>query len=103
MTDDEIRDLAARLYRGEIFTSAQIASHDIGMISLIFMPLAMMTKEQLDKMREEKPHLLWAPMSTACPRSVNGYPMLTEVHWLSREDAERLFDRYNAIKKAVEG
>ncbi len=102
-TDREIKDLALGVYKREIFTSAQIEKGYENMLHLIFMPLVFMKQEQIDEMQEHGVFLFYANMSDACPSSCNGYPSFLSMGYLDKDDAERMWDKYEAIKKAIDG
>ena len=102
-TDKEIKDLALGVYKGEIFTSAQIRKGYENMLHLIFMPLVFMKPEQLDELKEQGAYLFYANMSDAGPTSCNGYPSFFSMGYLDKDDTERMWDKYEAIKKAIDG
>ena len=43
LTDEQVKDFALGMYRGEIFTELQIARHDLnsGVVNMVFMGLAL--------------------------------------------------------------
>lgn len=48
LTDDEINALAEDIYMGHVFTSDQIRKKDVGMLFVIFMPLALAGPELIE-------------------------------------------------------
>ncbi len=102
-TDLEIANLALGIFQNRIFTSLQVAPEDQSLIKTIFMPLAFLDAESAKRMHDENVSLIYANMSDAGPRSLNGYPCFMEANWLNREDAGRVLDRYKAICAAVQG
>lgn len=102
LTDEEIKDLARKMYRGEVFTSWQIAPQDMGLLGSIFMPLALMDRSQKLKFTRDKPEMLYAPMSAAGPRAINGYPMFFELSFVNKADADRVWAEYQSIKAELD-
>lgn len=101
--DREIKELALNIYRGDIFTSLQVRESDTYLLSSIFMPLMFMDQEQIDKMKEHKAYMLYASMSDAGPRSINGYPIFMSMNYIDEEDCKKVFEKYEAMKKAIDG
>lgn len=54
-------------------------------------------------MRKDEPGMIYEYFSEAGPRSVNGYPTFVSLHMVSQEDAIKVWEKYELIKKAVEG
>lgn len=101
MTDEEISDLAKKIYRGEIFTSYN-EGMTANLLPLVFMPLVFMSEEYKNKMIDGNVDMLYAPMGTAGPTCVNGFPVFFEFNWCSREETDKVFEKVEAIKNAVE-
>lgn len=99
MTHDELRQLAIRIHRGEIFTSAQIPAQDTHLMSLIFMPLTFMTEEQRQVLREADPAVFYGHLNDSV-RSINGYPMLHDMGYLLREDWSSVVGMIDKLKEA---
>lgn len=103
ITDAEAAEFARQLYKGELFTSHHIRTGDESVVHMVFLALGFMTDQQRADMLGQKPFTLYAPMSSALPRGVNGYPILTELGWWDKADTERVQAKYKALKAAAEG
>jgi hypothetical protein len=114
LTEDEVKEFALGMYRGEIFTELHIAPHDrnSSVVRMVFMGLALAASEMdpalqgaLDK---SPPGMVYARYhvdgrSNTFPRSINGYPIFNRCDFLSREDTNRVQDKFEGIVKALEG
>lgn len=101
-TAEELEALAAGIVRNEIFTDRHIAPHDLRLTTIIFAPLGFMDRKQLLRLqRKERPGMMYAPISKAGPRGINGYPMFFELHMVHPEDAEIIWRRVTILLKAV--
>lgn len=103
MTDADINALAEEIYRGEVFTSNQIRKEDLEMLPVIFIPIALFGQKLINEMRKEDMGMIYEHFSEAGPRSVNGYPSFFSLHIISQEDANKVWEKYGQIKKAVSG
>lgn len=104
MTDDEVKDLATRILNNEIFTSQHIAPGDVeSLMRMIFMPLGFMDRKAvLEMKRKQRPGMFWAPMASAGPRAINGYPIFFELHMVSEEDTIRVWSKFKELKEALD-
>ncbi|NJO61032.1 MAG: hypothetical protein HC836_23060 [Richelia sp. RM2_1_2] len=100
-TDKEIKQLALRLYRGEIFTSMQIKEHDTQIIGSIFMPLMLLDDLSRKQLILNGAYCFYEEVSKAGPRSVNGYLCFFSFMYLDRPDAGRLIDRLRDIEEML--
>ena len=113
LTDEEVKEFALGMYRQEIFTELHIAPQhrtNGGVVRMVFMGLALAASEMdpeiqgaLDK---SPPGMVYARYhvngrSNTFPRSINGYPIFNECAFLSREDTDRVQDKYEEIEKAL--
>lgn len=103
MTDDEINALAVEIYRGSVFTSNQIRKEDMGMLPVIFIPIALFGQKLIEDMRKEDMGMIYEHISEAGPGSINGYPTFFSLHIVSKEETKKVWEKYEQIKKAVEG
>lgn len=94
-TDDEINELAKRLYRNELFVSWML-DHP-SMLPRVFMVLAFVDEEAQQDIISNDIQYFYEEYSAAMPMSVNGYPCFTSAHYLSREDGMRVSDRLQQI------
>lgn len=115
LTDEEVKEFALGMYRGEIFTELHIAPHDRnngGVVRMVFMGLALAASEMdpalqgsLDK---SPPGMVYARYhvdgrSNTFPRSINGYPIFNRCDFLSKDDTDRVQDKFEEIVKALDG
>jgi hypothetical protein len=102
-TDAELRQIAMDIYHGHIFTDRSIRNKDdLNLLSMIFMPLALMGKEGADQMIERKVSMVYEYLDRAGPRSVNGYPTFMSMKYLTEDEVQRLvpiFERYEKLQE----
>jgi len=103
MTYGEINALAEEIYRGEVFTSNQIRTGDLNMLPVIFIPLVFAGPTFIEDMRKDKMGMIYEHFSEAGPRAINGYPSFFSLHIISQEDTNKVWEKYELIKKAVSG
>lgn len=99
LTDEEIKQLAEDLYKGLIFTDRHI--HDPKLVPMVFMPLVFLDKKQIDEIQEDF-GFMYEYMSEAGPRAINDMPMFTSAKIVNKEDAKKVFEKYEQIKSAVD-
>lgn len=98
LTKEEIKELAIKIFRGEIFTDKQL--EDMEKLSDVF-PTNLMTEEQYDEMLSIPPGMLYAGIDDL--RSYkDGVPHFDAFRILSVNDSNRVLDYLDKIKKAVE-
>lgn len=100
LTDEEIKKLADDMYKGLVFTDRHMQNPDD--ISGVFMPLALLEKEQMEELKVEDPGMIYEYMDKAGPMSINGMPMFCSFRFLSQEDAKKVMGKYLQIKDAIE-
>lgn len=101
-TDAEIRDLALRVYRREVFTSDLVRDRDQDHMVAIFAPLAFLTEEQISQIGSNNPSMIYADMNTAQTYSINGYPVFSSFSYLSKDDHLRFIKAYCEILNSLE-
>ena len=112
LTDEQVKDFALSMYRGEIFTELHIALHDrnASTIPMVFMGLYLsmgsFSPELNGALEKSPPGMVYARYhvdgrSNTFPRSVNGYPIFNQCCFLSRDDTDRVQDKYNEIVTAL--
>lgn len=89
-TDAELRKIALAAVEGRIFGSWMFREHERHLLSMVFMPLAMLDDIQMKSLERDGVVHLFAEMSEQAPRSINGYPMFFSMQTLNRDEAERL-------------
>ena len=102
LTEAEVKDLALRIFRGEVFTSSQVRKEDWELLRIIFMPLGMMEDKDIARLSKQGAVLLYADMEEAMPRSINGYPIFPSFSWINKEDAEKVTQKFKQNEKATE-
>ncbi len=100
MAEEEIKKLSDDMYRGLVFTDRHI--QDPNDVSRVFMPLALLEKEQIEELKVKDPGMIYEYIDKAGPRSINGMPMFFSFRFLSQEDAKKVMEKYLQIKEAIE-
>lgn len=100
LTDEEVKKLADDMYRGLVFTDRHIQNP--GDISRVFMPLALLKKEQIEELKIEDPGMVYEYMDKAGPMAIDGMPMFCSFRFLSQEDAKKVIEKYLQIKEVIE-
>lgn len=100
LTDEDIKKLADDMYRGLIFTDRHIQNPND--ISSVFMPLALLGKEQIEELKVKDPGMIYEYIDQAGPMSINGMPIFCSFRFLSQEDAKKVIEKYLKIKDAIE-
>jgi hypothetical protein len=102
-TDEQIREIALGIFKGNLFTNLHIREHDLKMMMpMIFVGLLFMDEEQHKAFVAEKPYLFYGDLKDTFSRSVNGYPMFTQWGYTNREDGEKIMAKLKEIRAAVE-
>lgn len=100
LADEEIKKLAEDIYKGHIFTNKHI--HNPKDMQMVFIPLLFLKEEQVKQINKNPPGLVYEYMSAACPRSINGMPIFMSFRMIGQEDAKKVFEKYEQIKKAID-
>lgn len=100
-TDEEIREIAMGIHKNSIFISWQIAEHDAGLLTSIFMPLVFLDDITRKEMMRDGIDVLYSYMSEAVGGSINGYPMFFGFGMLNRADNQRVVDKLNQIRELL--
>lgn len=112
LTDEQVKEFALGMYRGEIFTELHIRAQDkANVVPMVFMGLALaasgMSPEMRGALDKSPPGMVYARYhvngrDNTFPRSINGYPIFNECAFLSVEDTNRVQDKYEEIEKALD-
>lgn len=100
-TDEELKKLALDLWRGDIYSDRHLA--DPQELPMVFMPLAMMDKEQIGELQKLKPMFIYEYMSEAGPRSINGRPRFFSFQHLNKEENDIMMDHYQEMRSHYDG
>lgn len=98
-TDEELKQLAEEMYRGEIFCDRHVNRPQD--VEMVFMPIALMDNRGRAALRRRKVNFVYEYMSQAGPRSINGNPTFMTCRVLTEPETKRLFHFYEKITKAV--
>ena len=87
-TDPELRQLALDMLSGTVFSTDHLRKdEDAGMP---FMPLALMTSEQLCELKDLGVTLIYERHERSLPRSINGLPVFKSFQVLNKADHEKV-------------
>jgi len=102
-TDEELKQLAVDIIEGKFFSTIGMPESDFDLLAMIFMPLALMDEETVNRIEERDPVIFYADMSKRLSRSISGYPIFGEVGFIFRSELEKFatfYDQYLDIKNA---
>ena len=98
LPEEELKKFVLGMVDGQVFTSAHLNEHEMGMPPMVFMPLALgMFADHGEKEMKavtDELGVFWEWMSQAGPRSVNGLPTFFSVRLLCRSDWQRARKAY---------
>jgi len=101
MDDKDLRKLARDAAEGRVFFASQVAEQDV--VSMVFMPLLFLSKEDAAKMEQEGVIDVYQYLDQAGPRCINGYPIFMSMCTITKPDKDKLIqyvDEYNRFQKA---
>lgn len=101
LTDDEINALAEDIYMERVFTSGHIRLEDLNMLPSIFMPLVFADRKLREELLKDAPGMFYEHLSEAGQVSINGYPTFFSLHIVSHEDAKKVWEKVEQIKKSI--
>jgi len=82
-----------------VFTSTMICESDLpNLLSMIFLPLALMGSEQMEHLMASEPVVFYEYYSKAGPRGINGYPMFFSFRSLNRAELNKVCDVYDKLR-----
>jgi hypothetical protein len=103
LSNEDIKKLAQKLYRREIFPNTSIPEHQRKNLEpVVFLPLAFMSAETKGALYKNPPGMIYGRMEEAGSQGVQGYPIFRSCAFLSVEDAQRVREKHNQICKAME-
>lgn len=94
-SDAELEQLAFDALSGKIFTSFDCDR--VEDLRLVFLPLGLMSREQLAAFKEDEPYMFFEYLKNAGPRSINGMPCFFSLQWLNKNEFERFSVRFEEI------
>lgn len=100
ISDEEAKKIAEDIYKGLIFTDRHLQNPEE--LKSVFMVLMFMKDEDINKLKDNPPGLIYEYMDKASPRGINGNPVFMSMQLLSKEDGKRVIKYYIGIKNAVE-
>jgi hypothetical protein len=99
-TEDELKEIALQLYRGQIFTSEHIAPpQQEAMLPMVFLPIVL---GGLATIEPTSIGLVYEYLEKAGPRSINGYPIFMSCKLLNLADTAIVLNYYDKYKKAMD-
>lgn len=102
LSEEKVLEVARGMLTNIIFSSDSIRPDQRKqLMHLVFMPTAFLSKEDIDKMREEDITMFYEFMDKAGPRAINGLPMFTSMHMVSRADHARINAKYDELEKLL--
>lgn len=99
MTDEQCKRLALDLHAGRVFTDRDCRNPQD--VTMVFMPLLFMSREDANNMVEDEIALVYEYMSEAGPRACNGMPMFMSCRMLNRKDFEVVREYHGKLIEAV--
>jgi hypothetical protein len=110
LSDDEITEFAQGMLKNQIFTEVNVhpRHRNATTFNMVFMGMTLamseMTPETRGALKKSPPGMLYAHYrvrgrDNTFPRTVNGYPIFNECGFLSKEDTNRVQDKYEEILK----
>lgn len=100
-TDDELKEIARKMYRGETFCSMQFHKGDEQLLQNVFLVLALSPTSIIKSLRHQKISEFYG---TVKPGSlcINGYPIVYDCELLDAIDAQKVWEYYGKIFKVLE-
>jgi hypothetical protein len=101
LPQEQIAELALGIFTGQVFSSRQVPEHDLHLLPMIFMPLALFSSEQAKELRKHPPAMICGRMKDAALRSINGYPIFFTMQMVYAQDARLIRERYEKLQAAA--
>lgn len=106
LSDEQVKEFALGIIEGSIFTEMHVRPQDRNLLGMIFMPLMFMELSPEERGAYEKapPGMCYARTGSrnTAGRSINGYPIFWSCAFLSRADTDRVQDKYNQLRAAID-
>jgi hypothetical protein len=97
--EEELKQIARDLQAGHIFTDKHMSEYDQKNLGMVFMVLMFM--DPRDFYIPETIGMIYEHMSQAMPRSINGMPMFTSLHYLNVEDTKYVLNKAKEIDEML--
>lgn len=96
-TDLELKQIAADIYEGKIFTDRHIKNQKD--LTFVFMPLMLGGFKNVPENDIKKIGLIYEYLDKAAPRSINGMPCFTSLRFLLIDELDQVHDFLEQYKK----
>ena len=97
-SDRELKRIAHDIYTGKVFCNRQV---EPSMLSSVFMVWALLNPLEKKEMLDRGMSMMYAEMSNAMPRQINGYPVFGEMSVLNKHDDHMVYKHYKDIQEAM--
>lgn len=105
-SDEELKTIAKDIKGNLIFRSAYVSLGDQSLMSMIFMPLALMgpkeSKQIVKDLKSGKVAEFYEYYDKAGPRAINGYPIFVSFYTLGRDEVEKVNEYIKRLKTVEE-
>ena len=98
-TDEEIKEIALGIHSGNIFCDRHLQKPDD--ISFVFIPL-ILNDGALSEDDLKQIGMIYEYMDEASSRGINGYPCFYSMRILGKEDAKKVLEKVEEIRKALD-
>lgn len=99
-TDEELKKIAVDLHSGLIFSDRHC--NNPSDVTMVFMILHFMDKEQIEKFKKDKPAMIYEYLSEAVPRiCFNGMPSFFSMRIMNKTDFDVMWVYYEKLVEAV--
>ena len=97
-TNKELKKLAIDIHAGRVFTDRHCKSEEA---PSTFIPLFFMEPEALQKMIDKEISLIYEYMTEAGPKTINGRPMFSSFHTLTKPEHEKMIKYFAKLEKTI--
>jgi hypothetical protein len=100
-TNEELKQIAADIYSGKIYTDAHIQAIDtqdkIAKMRTIFLPFSLMDKKKVEELAKDEPSLIYEYWSLGDSAATNGHPVFTSFRYLTKDEYDIVAKSYNEL------
>ena len=97
-SDRELKRIAHDIYTGKVFCNRQV---EPSMLSSVFMVWALLNPLEKKEMLDRGMSMMYAEISNAMPRQINGYPVFGEMSVLNKHDDHMVYKHYKDIQETM--